>query len=84
MTRIIPPANRECKSTNLKTFVDDIFMRAHKRADETFKNVVDKNLKKINEYMIANKMKLNPDKTTVMLITKDNTKKDFKIEIEGK
>ena len=80
-----PGEQRNCIAPNLKTFVDDAFIRARRKSNESFEETVEKNLRIVTEYMKANKMQLNPEKTTVMLVTKDDDeKRQFEIEIGGK
>ena len=85
LVRHSPKEYRDCKNTNLKTFVDDAFLVATKKEDQSYQEVINENMDKITEYMISNKMAINPDKTTLMLITRDEKlKRDFEITIGGK
>ena len=70
--RHTPAEQQKCCLPNLKTFVDDAYIKARREDDETFNQVIETNMKIITEYMKSNRMQLNPEKTTIMLQTKDS------------
>ena len=75
----------ECTSTDIKTFVDYAFLVAHRKGQQTFKELVTENMNKIEEYMVSNRLAINTEKTKVMIFTKNTqSKKDFKLAIKGK
>ena len=80
-----PQEQEECKSTDLKTFVDDAFLVATKKPGQTFQEVVHDNMKVVEDYMKSNQLALNTEKIKIMLFTKDHeAKSKFKLEIKGK
>ena len=77
-------ANRE-KQPNIDTFVDDNFVRITKPVNDTLENEVKKTMSKIQDYMDANRLALNADKTKIMIVSKQaKTKREFEIEIGDK
>ena len=69
----------------MKTFVDDSLIKVNKIKDENFQTTIENIMSKVEDYTAANKLCLNPDKTKVMLVTKDKTIKDeFQVTLKGK
>ena len=69
----------------LMYILDDAYLKVTKRPEETFNKVIETVMKKVENYMVANRLTLNANKTKVMLVTKDeNQKKSFEIELNGK
>ena len=84
-TKHDPTLMRQCKQTNAKTFVDDIFLRARPAIGQTMPQAIHKTMETVHEYMRANKLQLNPQKSQIMLITNDDDlKKNFKITLNEK
>ena len=80
-----PEEYRECKRTNLKTFVDDSYLKTYKEDDKTMEETIRNTMDKVLQYTKANKLSVNPDKTQIMLQTTNNKiKDDFSIVLNGK
>ena len=80
-----PAEYRNCHNTNLKTFIDDAYLKTIKKQGKTLKETVVETMNTIEEYTRANKLALNPDKSKIMLFTKDNVyKENFSIDLKGK
>ena len=74
-----------CKQPNIDTFIDDNFVRITKPKDDSIENEVAKTMDKIKDYMDANKLALNAEKTKIMIVTKNkSTREDFEIQIDDK
>ena len=80
------PVNmRKCEQTNAKTFMDDVFLRARPKPDQTMHQAIDETMEIVHDYMNANKLQLNPQKSQIMLISKDKKfKNNFKITLNDK
>ena len=80
-----PVEQRKCPAPSLRTFVDDGYVLGKRKDDETFLDSIQKTMSKLENYMSANRLLLNSDKSQVMLFTKDKEiKKNFKIILKGK
>ena len=80
-----PMESRKCAKPDLKTFVDDAYVHTVKVGDKTMTQTITETMKTIETYMDNNKLKLNQDKTQILLLTKDtNLKKQFQIQLGGK
>ena len=78
-----PAEYRECSKTNVKTFVDDAYLKVKKTQDKTFVQTVQDTMDIVENYTRANKLSLNSDKSRIMLITQDqNAKDNFVIELQ--
>ena len=84
-TKHEPEQYRSCTQTNLKTFIDDAYLRALKKPTMSLKETIQVTMDKVEDYTNANKLALNADKTQITLFTKDQDYKDnFCIELKGK
>ena len=80
-----PEEYRKCNQPNIKTFVDDCMAKINAKPQSTIKNEVTKFMEKVEDYASANKLAINPDKTKVVVISKNQeTKSNFKITLKGK
>ena len=80
-----PAQYRDCNQTNLKTFVDDSYLKMYKEDDKTLQETVINTMEKVLKYTRANKLSVNPDKTQIMLQTTDNkTKEELSVILNGK
>ena len=83
--KLQPKEYRESKKTNVKTFVDDVFLKAFKEDDKTFKESVLTLMESVETYTKANRLALNPDKSMIMLNTKNAAEKEtFSVVLKGK
>ena len=76
-----------CQKPNAKTFVDDVGIIVRRTKDDInpLDNLISSTMEEVGEYMAANKLALNQDKSTIMLVTKNVKMKDeFKIQLGGK
>ena len=81
-SRHTPLENRKCTKPDLKTFVDDAYVHAVRTKDTTMKQTITETMKQIETYMDNNKLKLNQDKTQILILTKDTKmKKEFQIQL---
>ena len=49
-----PEEQEKCPETDLKTFVDNTFLRAQRKENETFEQTVTRNMDTVEKYMTAN------------------------------
>ena len=78
-----PEQMRNCNKENMKTFVDNAYVKVPLVENENPETTIMKTLTKIKEYTDANRLAMNPEKTQVMIVTKDNNKKsNFKLKIK--
>ena len=83
--KLEPKEYRKSEKTNIKAFIDDIFLKAMKIKDKTFKESVEEVMKTVERYTKSNKLALNPDKSMIQLNTKDKEEKEkFAVEFNGK
>ena len=65
--------------------MDDNFLVTKVKTNQTLEESVLETMTQVEMYMNANRLALNPDKTKIMIMTKnEKTKKDFKVSIGGK
>ena len=84
-TKHSPAEYRECKQTNAKTFIDDVYLKSYKKEGKTFKDSVLEVMEKVQEYTKANRLSLNPDKSMILLnTTNQKEKEEFEVELKGK
>ena len=77
--------DRTCKSTSIKTYVDDIFPIVVADKGENLNNKIEDTIKRVSEYMDSNQLAVNVPKTKVLIVSNDKaTKDDFKIKINDK
>ena len=75
----------QCKQTNAKTYVDGNLMRTIPKPNQSLQEAVLQTLERIETYTNANKLALNPEKSRIMIISKDNVlKNEFQVTIGGK
>ena len=80
-----PQEYRQCQQPNLKTYVDDSYVKTYKKDNMTIKETIQETMDTILSYTQANKLAVNPDKTLIMLQTKNQALKDsFSIILNGK
>ena len=76
--------NRQCSAPNIDTFMDDNYVRIV-RNNKSLESKVLQTITEIKNYMDANCMALNPDKSKIMIVSKDKKLKDeFNIKVDGK
>ena len=74
-----------CSSTSAKTFVDDNLIHVKAKHGRTITEAIHDAIGRLEDYTRANLLSLNPEKSKVMIVTKQtNIKKDFEISIGGK
>ena len=74
-----------CHRTNAKTFVDDNFLLTKPRQDQTLHDSVAETMDKVTDYMNANLLIINPDKSKIMVISNNQkTKANFEFQIGQK
>ena len=79
-----PAEYRKCCQPNLKTFIDDCMAKVNKRTDSTLQMEVTKFMNTMEDYASANKLIVNPDKTKVIILSKNQAVKDnFLITLKG-
>ena len=79
-----PSEYRQCTKPNLKTFVDDCMAKINNKANSTLENKVVSFMDTMEDYAAANKLAINPDKTKVVVLTKNKDLRDnFKIVLKG-
>ena len=80
-----PEEYSKCLKTNAKSFVDDNFLVTKVKTNQTLEESVMETMTQVETYMNANRLALNPDKTKIMIMSKnEKTKKDFNVTIGGK
>ena len=80
-----PQEYRECKQTNLKMYVDDSYLKTYKQPNTTMEETVMQTMAQVIKYTKANELAINPEKTLVMLQTRDQRIKDnFSVELNGR
>ena len=80
-----PIEYRASNKPNMKTFIDDSLITINKVKDRDIKDSIEEAMAKIETYAAANKLCLNPDKSQVMLVSKNkNLKENFTITLGGK
>ena len=80
-----PSESATCPRTNAKSFVDDNILHVKANRGRTIQQEVQDSLGRLEEYTNSNKLALNPEKSKIMVITKDKTIQDnFEIQIHGK
>ena len=70
-----PREYKLCPKPNTKTFIDDSLVKVNEEQDIPIEQTIKNTMDLIEEYTSANKLCLNPQKTQIMLITKDKVKK---------
>ena len=79
-----PETYRKCKNANIKTFVDDCMAKVPNKPNSTLENEVTKFMKTMENYAASNKLIVNPDKTKVMIVSKNKEiKQNFNIILNG-
>ena len=80
-----PKEYKLCTKPNTKTFIDDSLVKVNEEQDIPIEMTIRNTMDLIEDYTSANKLCLNPQKTQIMLISKDKIKKqNFKIIINNK
>ena len=76
---------RKCNQPNISTFVDDNYMVIRRKLGHKLEDDVTETMNNLNNYMDANELALNGEKTKILLVTKnEEIKKNFEVEIQGK
>ena len=74
-----------CQNANAKTFVDDNIIHVKASNDKTIQQAVAETISTLEGYMNANLLALNPEKSRVMIVSKNKQiQDDFKITVAGK
>ena len=80
-----PDYRSNFQNSNAKTFVDDNIIHTKATQDKTIQQAVMDTITTLEGYMNANLLALNPEKSRVMLLTKNKQiKENFKIKVAGK
>ena len=80
-----PIESAKCPRTNTKTFVDDNILHVTDNRGRTIQKEVLDTITKLENYTNSNKLALNPEKTKVMIITKNkNIQEKFEVTIHQK
>ena len=73
------------QETEYKTFIDDTSIKVSKETDKRIEDTIVSIMEKIKEYTASNKLCLNPNKSKIMLISKNLLLKDkFEVNLNGK
>ena len=84
-TKHSPAEMRLCSKTNAKGFVDDIYLKVKPTENQDMKTAIMDTMDTIQDYMLANKLQLNPQKSQIMIITKkEHIKENFEVILNGK
>ena len=79
-----PISYRNCKMPDIATFVDDNYLII-KKTNKSLQEHVNDTMTTLKQWMDSNQLALNGDKTTIMVLTKNQrTKMDFQVNIQGK
>ena len=79
-----PSQYRNCKHPGIDTFVDDNYVKIEK-VDKSLEKHVTETMEEIKNYMDANKMALNPEKSQILIVSKNRSIKDnFTVTMDGK
>ena len=77
--------SRTCMSTSAKSFVDDNILLTRPAKGQSIQDAVAQAISKIEDYTNANLLALNPEKSRIMLLSKDkDLNSNFQITIGGK
>ena len=81
-----PEDDRNCSRPSLKTFVDDAITIIKKEPNHrNIKEAITQTMAELTTYMKNNKLALNPDKSQIMIWSRDpEQRRHFEIELEGK
>ena len=80
-----PEEMSKCPNKNLKTFIDDNFIKVKRLKDKNIKQSIMETMTKVKIYMDSNRLKLNSSKSRIMMISShQEAKREFEIQIEGK
>ena len=84
-SRHSPEQQINCNRENQNTFVDDNSIVIKKESNRTLSESVQSTMQKVQNYMEANLLELNPSKTTILVVTKNKkTRNDLKVNLGGK
>ena len=84
-SRQVLPQFTNCSQTNSKSYVDDNFLQVKPKPEQTLQDSATETIRKVEDYMNANMLSLNPEKSRIIVISKDkNLIKDFSMNISGK
>ena len=80
-----PQDYNKCKSPNLKTFIDDCLVKINNKTNSNLSTEVKKFMDQIEDYAAANRLAINPEKTKIVVVSKnENVKNDFEVQLNGK
>ena len=80
-----PNESAKCPRTNAKTFVDDNILHVIENRGRSIQLEVLDTIAKLESYTNSNKLALNPEKTKVMIISKDkHAQENFQVTIHNK
>ena len=71
-----PQEALECSKEDLKTFVDDNLIRVKVNEHKDLQGAIQSTMEKMENYMSANKLRLNTDKTKVIIYSKNKQTRD--------
>ena len=75
----------KCDSTSAMTFVDDNIVTTKAKYGKSIQQAVLDAISRIQDYTNANLLALNPEKSRVMIMTKNTQlRKDFQVPVSGK
>ena len=84
-TNLDPAIRNTCQNANAKTFVDDNIIHTKPVNGNSIQQAVLDVIDKLETYTNANKLALNPEKSRVMVLTKDKKiQQDFQVTVAGK
>jgi hypothetical protein len=73
-TKHDPVEELDCKQPSTSTYVNDWIVTIHQLLNRSMQQGIDMTMSKLLEYMTANRLIMNCDKTLLMIISKDKTK----------
>ena len=80
-----PAEAAKCNAVNAKTFVDDNVLHVKQTNNLTIQDAVLRAITKLEEYTNANQLALNPEKSSIMVISSNKEiKENFSVSVHGK
>ena len=80
-----PETIRQCNTPTLTTYIDDNLILRKINTEANIEEQIVETINKVNTYNTNNKLKLNPQKTKIMMVTNDKKMKDdVKVTIQDK
>ena len=80
-----PKEMRECKQPNINTFIDNCLVKVKTKENLKLEDEVMNFIEQLEDYAAANLLAINPDKTKVIVISKDKkVKEEFQVVLNKK